>query len=157
MSSFFKSQWLLVVFGVAVVLVSLNGLFHLKKSQAAIQKKKYDLLFLVVGGVIQGMYASGGPFLVAYVNKTELNKSQARSTLSFLWLILNILFCLKLLSQNQINLMTMMASIKLIPCFVIGAWFGYKMHESISEKKFKMIVYYFLLIAGLGRLFLSLK
>lgn len=150
----FDEKRLLFIFGLLVVIISIHGLIQLKNTKKT-KKNNFHFLFLLGGGFIQGLFASGGPFIVAYINKTDLNKSQIRSTLSFLWLILNIIFCIKLYRAEQINMQTLLVSSQLLPGFILGALLGYLIHNKLSEHFFKKTVYILLLLAGLSRILLS--
>lgn len=110
--------------------------------------------FLFSGGIIQGLYASGGPMVVYYSVREFENKKELRSTLAALWMILNLVLAGTMLYSGKINPESLKTDAALIPAVLLGFFVGDKIHDRVSEKTFRMSVYILLLIAGAG-LFLS--
>ena len=110
-------------------------------------------LFLFSGGVIQGLYASGGPLVVYYSVREFDHKSTLRSTLAGLWLILNLILIISLCGTGKINAESLKMSGVLLPAVLLGFVFGDKIHRRVSEKVFQIAVYSLLLIAGAGLFF----
>jgi uncharacterized membrane protein YfcA len=148
------SQVLKIAFGVIVVVL---GLFEL--AQAALEKRRaaparrklpdwQGVLFLVSGGIMQGLYASGGPFVVYYASREIANKARFRTTLSLLWLILNFALALSLLYTGKMGIETLRASAFLLPSVLLGMFVGMKFHDHIGEATFRKFVYALLVVAG---------
>lgn len=151
-----------LVFGVVVVLL---GLFELTRAFIARGKpemaaKKPSLLqsatFLISGGIMQGLYASGGPFIVYYASRAIPDKREFRTTLSALWLILNFFLTGTLIATNKMTSYTLKFSLYLLPCVVAGMIIGMLVHDRVSEKSFRTAVYVLLVGAGLSLLWRSL-
>ncbi len=109
-------------------------------------------LFLFSGGIVQGLYASGGPLVVYYSVREFENKSEMRSTLTALWLILNLVLLVSLLSSGKIDSESMKITCFMIPAVLLGFVVGDKLHHRVSEKSFRIFAYVLLLIAGTGLL-----
>jgi len=111
-------------------------------------------VFLFLGGIVQGLYASGGPLVVYYSVREFEHKSELRSTLAALWLVLNFILIVSLVGSGKINSESLKWSGYLTPAIVLGFFIGDKIHHRVSERAFRMSVYILLLLAGAG-LFLS--
>lgn len=113
-------------------------------------------LFLFSGGIVQGLYASGGPLVVYYSAREFESKKEMRSTLSALWFILNLTLAGTLVYSGRINSESLTIDAALIPAVLLGFFVGDKIHDRVSEKTFRLSVYVLLFIAGTG-LFLASK
>ncbi|GAG22240.1 unnamed protein product, partial [marine sediment metagenome] len=83
-----------LAFGVFVLCFSTFELARLIRLKGKVTTKPLSAVkaafWLVAGGIIHGLYASGGPMIVYYASRNLFNKRDFRSTLSGLWLILSI-------------------------------------------------------------------
>ncbi len=155
------STLLKAAFGIVVVIL---GLFEL--SQEALLKRS-DLerklpfwqggLFLLCGGIMQGLYASGGPFVVYYASREIKSKAQFRTTLALLWLILNLVLTGSLVFSGKMTEFTLKYSLYLLPSVLLGTVVGIQVHNRVSEKSFKRLVYALLVIAGSSLAYRTLK
>lgn len=144
------------------VIVSVLGAFELVRGL----KKTYadqrplglygSALFLTAGGIMQGLYASGGPFVVYFFSRTVKDKGTFRSTLSFLWLVLNVILTGSLILSSKINAYTLQFSFYLLPFVLAGIFVGTRVHDWVSERQFKQGVYALLSVAGLSLIYRSL-
>lgn len=146
------SKILKATFGVIVVLL---GLFEL--SRAALRKQSREsrplplwqaALFLVGGGIMQGLYASGGPFVVYFASREIREKTKFRTTLALLWLILNLVLTASLALSGKMTYYTLQFSLYLLPSVLLGAFVGIQVHNRVSETLFRKLVYGLLIIAG---------
>lgn len=159
---FAPGKTLKLIFGGVVVLL---GVFELARGLLArgkpeVAAKKLSLaqsaIFLVSGGIMQGLYASGGPFIVYYASRAIPDKREFRTTLSVLWLILNFFLTGTLIATQKMTSYTLKFSLYLLPCVVAGMIVGMLVHERVSEKFFRTAVYVLLVGAGLSLLWRSL-
>jgi uncharacterized membrane protein YfcA len=149
------SRSLKIAFGVIVVLL---GLFELT-SEALARKKGgrakdrplrpwQGFLFLFGGGIMQGLYASGGPFVVYYASREIAEKRRFRTTLAMLWLILNLVLTGSLVFTGKLTRFTLSYSLYLLPAVLLGMFAGMKLHDRVSEATFRRLVYALLVVAG---------
>lgn len=147
-----QNQILKVAFGIFVIGFSLYELFRILKTSNQVIPKQISLLksafFLISGGIMQGAYASGGPLIVYYASKKIFNKQSFRSTLSALWLVLNIFLVINYVLTGRINYATFKADIILLPMLVIGIVIGEWLHNRIPERIFRIFIFLLLLVAG---------
>lgn len=138
------------IFGLVIFVFSLKELFLiLKNKNINDNSTKAPKIWVLLSGIIHGIYACGGPFLVYYVSKLKYNKHTFRTTLSLLWLILNIFLILNYIKIGSLNFTTLKFSLKLVPALFGGIAIGEITHKKINEKMFKTFVYSSLLIATL--------
>ena len=147
-----------LAFGFIVVLL---GAFELIRTFSTKESQKplgflQSAVFLIAGGIMQGPYASGGPFVVYYASRAIKNKSQFRTTISMLWLILNFILTTNLALTQKMNAYTLQFSLALLPFVLAGMIVGIYIHKKISEVVFKKFVYALLVCAGTSLIVRSL-
>jgi hypothetical protein len=144
------------IFGILIFLLSSNELLNIliKKQRVNLSpfSKFQSISWLIFSGIIHGIYACGGPFLVYYITRLQFNKQTFRSTLSLLWLILNAILTLNYINTGDINMETIKSSIILFPTLPAGIILGELIHHRISERTFNIFIFVLLLIAGISLL-----
>ena len=105
-------------------------------------------LTLIGAGLIHGIYASGGPLLVYYASRLQWRKGIFRSTLSAVWLTLNITLVISYLLTGKITTEVVSMWLVLLPMVPAGIILGEKLHNWINEKNFRLAVYGLLMMAG---------
>jgi uncharacterized membrane protein YfcA len=143
-------QILKKIFGVFVVGMSAFQLASLRKTTLAtpVLSPAKSRVLILFGGIMQGLYASGGPLVVYVVSRLNLDKSVFRSTLSTLWLISNCVLMISYVVTARLSLVTLSFIGALAPLIIVGIFIGERLHTIINEKQFKIFVYVLLLIAG---------
>jgi hypothetical protein len=105
---------------------------------------------LGVGGVVHGLFGSGGP-MVVYVASRELEgKARFRATLSALWLVLNAALVVNYASLGLLSRASLGRSLALAPGLLLAFPLGDWLHRRVPEQRFRPIVYFVLLLAGLA-------
>lgn len=144
-----------ILFGVVIVTL---GVFELARSlkyknqEAKPLSLPASIAFLISGGFMQGLYGSGGPFVVYYASRTFTDKAKFRATISLLWLILNFFVTITLILTRKINVYTLQFSFYLLPFVLGGMVVGFLIHDRVSQKNFRLAVYGLLVLAGLSLL-----
>ncbi len=139
-------------FGVFVLSVSLFELSRLlgkdREPRSQSGKGRGSWLWLFGGGVVQGIWVSGGP-LVAYWSARNIEaKGEFRSTLSALFLILNLLLFMSHLYTGGIQSETVKASGLTLPFMAAGVALGEWLHAKLAERTFRILVFTILVFAG---------
>lgn len=145
--SIFPLKFLLIFYGVFIILIALKGLFIKKE-----YKTSEIVLTLVIfmAGIIHGMFISGGPLLVIYAVKKINKKEYFRATLAPIWIVLNGYL---LINQYFTGIITKELAILLIytiPSLVLGMIIGSILCKKLSQKTFLKISYVLLLISGIA-------
>jgi len=140
------------IFGFLVLVLSIRELYRLsaKNMKLSISSSVVSNIYIIVAGIIHGVYASGGPLLVYAINKLGLDKSSFRSTLSSLWLLLNIVLTSFYIVSGKISADSAKTTGLLLPVVFIGLIIGETLHRYINERFFKVFVFLILLFSGLS-------
>ena len=96
--------------------------------------------FVYLGGLIQGLFTIGGPFVLMGYKEHFLKKEELRSTMAAYFFIINLIRIIQyFLSGNNISTIITeyyFTSIVIIFC----VWFGYFIHIKIPEVIFKKAI-----------------
>lgn len=140
-----------LLIGYAAFVAVLATVELLRKSERA-PSPEQSALALVGGGIVHGLYGSGGP-LIVWASATKLaNKSMLRATLAAVWLLLNTALLLKYASMGRLSGQTLLASASLLPVVALALYFGEYLHRWVPAAAFKRLVYVLLLSGALSLL-----
>jgi uncharacterized protein len=111
-------------------------------------KTPATIFWLLGGGIIQGLWVSGGVMIAYWAGRSIPTKRVFRSTLATVWMTLNIVLLVSHLFAGSINANTGIVSAMLLPFVIAGIALGEWVHGRLSEYRFKMFVYAILFFAG---------
>lgn len=145
---------LMLAFGVFVLLLSGRELFKLVYGAATSQEtvslgRARGVLW--AGGVVHGMFGSGGPLIVYVMGRLIGDKHIFRSTLAALWLILNSVLVLSYLQSGVLGMQTLKLTLACVPALMLGMWLGELVHHRISASAFRVLTWALLCAAALAR------
>lgn len=149
-----QGDWMKRVFGAFIFIFAAVQLYRFIVKKA--QNKEFKIKapwFLIPAGIIQGIYASGGPVVVTYLSTKIHNKDEFRSTLATLWCLVNTIMIANFMRTGLINSDTMNLSIVLVPFVITGIIVGEWLQKKVSAQAFKILVYALLCFAGFSLLF----
>lgn len=109
---------------------------------------KLRLGALFLGGVIHGLFASGGPMVVYVAAKDGLDKEDFRSTLALLWLVVNAFVVAGYAVAGRVGRSTVAQWVLLSPALLIGLAAGNFLHGRVERRRFQAIVFAALAVAG---------
>jgi uncharacterized membrane protein YfcA len=147
-----QGEYLVKLLGILVVVLSLKELIQMfRPNGKQVSESRLKAIFYIFSaGIVHGVYASGGPLLVFVLNKLNLNKTVFRSTLSAVWLIMNIFLTFSYVMTQRITLETGRTSTMLLPSLVLGIILGEYLHKRSDGRKFKIVVFVLLLLTGIS-------
>ncbi|MFN4149993.1 MAG: TSUP family transporter [Candidatus Sericytochromatia bacterium] len=148
---FVKGLILKKIYGLLVLFLSIKELRILFSKQTENTKnfsKKEFNIWLLLSGIIQGIYASGGPLLVYALSSKKITKEFMRTNLAIIWLIMNSILLTNYIITNKINYETIKLSLLVLPVIPVGILIGDILHHKIDEQLFKKVVYSLLCVAG---------
>jgi len=148
-----SEQLLIVILGLFIVVTSSLELGALFRGSAAPRKRlSYWIAAPVIftGGLFQGLFASGGPPIVYYAGREIEDPAQFRSTLSVLWLILNLALLISMWAYGQANVLTLELAALVLPGFIGGVVIG--SFIKLKASTFKAVTWAMLLLIGLIQL-----
>ncbi|HOO57286.1 MAG TPA: sulfite exporter TauE/SafE family protein [bacterium] len=114
-------------------------------------------IWLFGGGLMQGIYASGGPMIVYYSSRKMYDKGVFRATLSVLWTVLNLFIMISHIASGLYNTETLISIASLLPALVVGIWLGEIVHRRVNERLFRIVVFSILVFAGASLTYSAVK
>ena len=143
---------LLALFGVVVLCVALKNLL-VKKEWRIPNWLRYIMLLLA--GLMQGLFLSGGAFLIMYAQQTFKDKNEFRATSSAVWAATNAYMVAKqavsgMYSTSILPLLGMSLAVALL-----SVWVGGRLQAKLPPKAFLKITNFVLLASGVILLFNS--
>lgn len=98
-------------------------------------------------GLTHGLYASGGPLLVAALAGTTLDKARLRATLIAVWLVLNAGLTL-LYALDGTLAPALPRAAAYLPVVLVGIVAGEALHRRLDERRFRALVLVLLAVTG---------
>lgn len=141
-------------FAILVLLLSSRELYALlgpRRERPDLRPTQFRSL-LLGAGVIHGIYATGGPVVVYAVSRRALGKRAFRSTLTVVWLLLNIVLTTRYAFAGRFDAEHGWQMLMLLPAIPLGIWLGEALHDRVDERMFRIIVFALLAAAGLALL-----
>jgi uncharacterized membrane protein YfcA len=137
-------------FGIFVVLVATVELVNLYRTKGATRDLPLSvgIALLLAGGIIHGIFASGGPLIVYYASRRFEEKAVFRATLSMLWLVLNSSLAINFAISRSIHIAQIVLAGELLPALFLGIIFGEILHRKVNEFTFRIVVQCILLLTG---------
>ena len=146
----FRSDLLKMLFGLFVIVFALNDLFF-EAGKTGDGKEAKTYLGLVAGffgGITGGLFASGGPPVVIYLNRKVREKNAFRSTLVLYFIFHDSWRFLTYLGSGLINFTVLKFSLILLPAMVAGNFAGSLLVTKVNQVVFRRIVTIVLLFLG---------
>lgn len=134
---------LMRVYGVMMICVAIKKITSQKEREYPPIMQKF---ILIIAGIFQGLFSSGGPLLVIYLSTQINDKNTFRVTTSTIWLILGSIFFLQNLNvTGSYELYLTVTS--MIP-LAAGIFLGRILLQKISQELFMKITSFLLLLSG---------
>jgi hypothetical protein len=152
---YIQGDILKMVFGVFVVLISVTQLIAIGRGVDARNSLPpwASGLLIFLGGIAQGIYASGGPMVAYATGRLNLTKAAFRSTLCALWIMLNVMLVVSYLITGKMSAESFKYHLLLMPVVIAGLVLGERLHSRINEHQFKVFIYLILAMAGMSIVF----
>lgn len=145
---------LCVILGIFMVFVGIRGVNSSYKSaeqpQTPVKRTLLMKVLLFAGGIIQGAFGTGGPFIVIYSARALPEKRVFRVTLSLLWFTINSCRLIFWLSDGRLTSPESgKALLWAFPVMLAGVILGDYLHNKVSERNFKIGAYAILVLSGI--------
>jgi len=142
------------ILGTFIVIVAVANVF--KRQNAPNDQQETESLLvriylhmtLIAGGIIHGIFATGGPLLVIYGARALRTKGLFRVTLVLVWLSLNIILATGWILNKQIPSAAWPLVAVTIPFIIVAIIVGNVCHHRLPEATFRKAVYFVLLVVG---------
>lgn len=139
-------ETLLPIFGVVVILVALRNLFAKKE---LVFPHWARLCSLVLAGLMQGLFLSGGSFLIIYAQQTFHDKNEFRATGSAVWAILNTYMVFKTWRSGMYTQARLPLLILALAVSFAAVALGSVLQKKVEHGTFMKITNWLLLAAGI--------
>jgi len=150
------------ILGVFVVIIAFAGIIknHRRPPEGRASDgplmRLYLRAVLVMGGIIHGIFTTGGPLLVIYAARALRTKGLFRVTLGLVWLTLNLIMVAGWLLNSQIPAQAWTLAGLTVPFIILAVFVGDHFHHRLPEATFRKVTYVVLCVAGLLLLYKSL-
>jgi len=143
-------QLLARLFGGFVVVVSSVELWRIARPATVEAPLRSGTVvgLLLSGGVVHGAFATGGPMAVYVTGRVLKDKGAFRSTLSALWLLLNLVLIASYLIEGLLGAESLRLTGILAVPLGLGLLSGDRLHHQVDAQMFRTMVYVLLAIAG---------
>lgn len=136
-------------FGVMVVVIGLGELrkvlwppqnLHLSRARSNV--------FMFAGGVVHGVFGTGGVLIVAALAGDRMEKTRLRATLAVLWLLLNVAMVGNFVAHGAMGATSLRRSAMLLPAVLLGGWIGDQVHRRVADRPFRVAMALVMMAAG---------
>ena len=136
---------LMLIYGIVVVLIGLKKLLLPAKKDIP---KWAQYVAILLAGLMQGMFTSGGPFLALYSSAAIKDKREFRATVSSVWSLLNIYMIISMFRSGMYQTYTYkLIGFSIIPLFAAIA-IGNILNRKMKQEFFLKFVYCLLILSG---------
>ena len=138
-------KYLLLLYAVVVLIIGFKKLFFESKNET---KPLWQWVSLSIAGLMQGMFVSGGSFLVIYATSQIKDKQVFRSTVNAVWAILNTVLIISYYFDGLLTAETLkLTGICVVPV-LLAVYAANLASKKINQKVFLKITYLVLIASG---------
>lgn len=150
---YFSAEKLSLFFGLILFFLAIKMIFFDQYKFPKLLKNK----FLLIGGISQGAFGVGGPFIVSVIKNDFKSKSSLRATMAVYFVFCNVLRIVQMYFADKLEINFFVTiSWTIIPVFV-AIYFGHLVHLKIKEDIFKKGVSIMILLASINFIYKALK
>ena len=106
-------------------------------------------LFVLAGGIVHGAFTTGGPLLVIYAQRAMPHKSEFRTTLGVMWIVLNVGLMAGWTVSHNWSPQTLPLCLVGLPFTLAGLTTGEYLHHKLDGPAFRRFVNVLLVVNGL--------
>lgn len=144
---------LLKLLGVLVILFSVMSFaVFLSKKELFKKNNPVGWIFLVLGGVVHGMFVCGGPLIVSYASVRLKETNEFRATLSAVWIVLNGILLAADAFGGSFGGETLVLSGLSLAVLAAALLLGNLIASKMKRNAFLILTYALMLISGISLL-----
>jgi len=133
----------LLITGYAVRMLLKNG------NEGTKPGRSVGLIAGFFGGFLNGMFGTGGPPIVMYLNRCARDKQAFRATATFYFLSVGVWQLVTSAFARLADWEAVKFALYMLPAFAVGSLAGSFLHTRVAQKPFERIVALLLLSTGL--------
>lgn len=144
---------LLKLLGTIVILFAVMNFVLFLAKKDILQKNSFiGWLFLILGGVVHGMFVCGGPLIVSYASVRLRETNAFRATLSAVWIVLNGILLITDIFGGNFNCRTILLSGICVAVLAAAILIGNLIAEKMKRNAFLVLTYTLMFISGVSLL-----
>ena len=128
-----QTDWLLKSFALMLIVYGAQGLLL----PNFVPPRSVTYFFVMLGGLIQGVFTTGGPFILMGYRRYFANKTELKATMAAFFLTANLWRMAQTVIDGTIMPAQLASSLWLAIPVIIGVVLGHMVHMRISEKNFQ--------------------
>ena len=143
--TYLASGLLIKLFAIILIIYGFFNLFFPDKVIPNYLKKS----LVILGGLIQGIYTIGGPFVLMGYKDSFSSKQELRSTMAGYFFLINLgrVVFLIILGESYEDIVFTYYPIAIL--VIISVWLGYLIHKRIPEILFKKLIIFAITLIGI--------
>ncbi|MCP4603248.1 MAG: sulfite exporter TauE/SafE family protein [Proteobacteria bacterium] len=149
--------WLLIFGSPSIVLSILGGFLLLAGTGFALVPQKGHVVWPfwsppiigLISGILTGLFGTGGPPLIFYYQLQGVSKTEFRSNLMAIFLMMTAIRLPAYIFSGLITAPRILAALALVPAVLLGAFIGHRIHLQLDEVTFRRIVGVVLALIGI--------
>jgi uncharacterized protein len=103
----------------------------------------------ILAGLLDGMFGTGGPPLVFYYQLSGMKKEAFRGHLMTFFLLMTFVRYPSYALSGLITPARFLSAVYIFPVVLLGIWLGNRIHIQFSEKRFRKMISFGLIIIGI--------
>lgn len=135
-----------IALGIFVLLVGIQGL--VRPTLMNLVPTPIARLLVLAGGIVHGVFTTGGPLLVIYAHRVMPHKSEFRSTLAVMWIVLNVTLMIGWTVSHSWSPRTLPLCLVGLPFTFAGLTTGEYLHHKLDGPTFRRFVNVLLILNG---------
>ena len=143
--TFFSSDLLIKFFALILIIYGCFNLFFPNLIIPNYLKRG----LLILGGIIQGIYTIGGPFVLMGYKDNFLSKQELRSTMAGYFFTINSIRAIffMMLGESYVDIIFSYYPIAIL--VMVSVWLGYFIHKKIPEILFRKLIIIAITLIGI--------
>jgi len=101
-----------------------------------------------LGGLLSGMFGTGGPPVIIYYRLGGADKTVFRGSLMAIWMLVSLTRLPSYAAAGLLTAPRLWSGLAILPAVLLGGWAGHRIHLEISERTFQRCVAVALAIIG---------
>lgn len=113
-------------------------------------RRRWEVLFGVIAGLMSGFSGTWGPPTVMYLTAIGAEKRMAMRAQGVIYLLGSAMLLAAHLRSGILNATTAPFSVWLVVPALVGMWIGARAHHRLEQARFRQLMLWVLLVAGLN-------
>jgi uncharacterized protein len=142
--------WLRLVFGIFVILLAALQLRLTmgRAREVQVLRPRLRTPLLISGGLMHGLFTTGGPLIVYVMGREIEDKAAFRSTIATMFVPMTTALIVDYALLGLFDAQTFRTTAMAVPPYLLGLWLGEIAHHRVDNARFKLGLWLLLLAGG---------